>query len=48
MEHEVREMIERHVGDRLAVIKQIEASWSTQSRRPTAKEVEVWITEGRR
>lgn len=47
MEQEVREMIELYVGDKLAVMKQIEDSWSRQTRRPTAAEVEGWITEGR-
>ena len=47
MEQEVREMIELYVGDRLAVMKQIEESWSKQARRPTAEEVDAWIKEGR-
>lgn len=47
MEQEVREMIELYVGDKLAVMKQIEESWGRQTRRPTAEEVEGWITEGR-
>jgi len=47
MEQEVREMIELYVGDKLAVMKQIEASWSKQTRRPTAEEVDAWIKEGR-
>jgi hypothetical protein len=47
MEQEVREMIERYVGDKLSVMKQIEESWSRQSRRPTAEEVEAWMKQGR-
>lgn len=48
MEQEVREIIEQSVGDRLAVMQLIEASWSRQARRPTADEVESWIAEGRK
>ena len=48
MEHEVRQLIEQHVADKLAVLEQVEASWSQQARRPTADEVDAWIAEGRR
>lgn len=47
MEQEVRELLERHVGDRGSALKQIEDSWQTQTRRTTAEEVDAWITEGR-
>lgn len=47
MEQEVRVLLEEHVGDRLSVLDQIEASWGNQSRRPSPDEIEVWIAEGR-
>jgi hypothetical protein len=47
MEQEVRDLLERHVGDRLSALKQIEDSWRVQARRTTAEEVEAWIVEGR-
>jgi plasmid stability protein len=47
MEQEVRDLLERHVGDRGSALKQIEDSWQTQTRRTTAEEVDAWITEGR-
>ena len=47
MEQEVRELINEHVGERLSVLDQIEAAWGKQTRRPTAAEVEGWITAGR-
>lgn len=47
MEQEVRDLLEEYVGERTAVVKQVEASWESQSRRPSAAEVEKWITAGR-
>jgi hypothetical protein len=47
MEQEVRELINEHVGERLSVLAQIEAAWGKQARRPTAAEVDKWITAGR-
>ena len=47
MEQEVREVIEEHVGERQAVLDQIEASWTQQRRRPTAAEVDRWLETGR-
>ena len=47
MEQEVRELISEHVGERLSVLDQIEAAWVKQTRRPTAAEVERWISTGR-
>ena len=47
MEQEVREIVEEHVSEREAVLRQIEASWSRQRRRPTAAEVERWLEIGR-
>jgi len=47
MEQEVREMLEIHVSERRSVMEQIESSWSRQSRRPTADEIETWIGAGR-
>jgi plasmid stability protein len=47
MEHEVREVLEEYVAERDSVLKQIEAAWSRQTRRPTAKQVDRWIVAGR-
>jgi plasmid stability protein len=47
MEQEVREVIEEHVTEREAVLRQIEASWGEQRRRSTAAEVERWLDVGR-
>jgi plasmid stability protein len=47
MEQELRRIIEMYVGDKAAAMKQVEQSWSRQSRRPTAEEVDSWIDEGR-
>ena len=47
MEQEVRDLLEEYVGERSAVVRQIEASWESQSRRPSASEVEKWISAGR-
>jgi plasmid stability protein len=47
MEQEVREILAEHVGERLSVPKQIEESWTEQARRPTAAEIETWMTTGR-
>ena len=48
MEQEVRDLLEEYVGERSAVLRQIEGSWESQSRRPSATEVEKWISAGRR
>lgn len=47
MEQEVREVLEQHVGERASILKQIEASWARQTRRPNAKEIDSWIASGR-
>ena len=47
MEQEVRELISEHVGERVSVLDQIQAAWGKQARRPTATEVEGWISAGR-
>jgi plasmid stability protein len=47
MEQEVREMLEAHLSERRSVLDQIEAAWSRQTRRPSAREVDAWITTGR-
>lgn len=47
MEQEVRELLESHVAERRSVMKQIEAGWRRQARRPTASEIESWIKVGR-
>ncbi len=46
MEQEVRAVLEQHVGDRLALLDEIERSWARQTRRPRAREVEAWIRVG--
>lgn len=47
MEQEVRAVLEQHVGDRRAVLDEIERSWTRQTRRPKAHEVDAWIQAGR-
>lgn len=48
MEQEVRDLLEAHVGERSSVMGQIEASWKKQTRRPSAEEVDSWITTDRK
>ena len=47
MEQEVRELLEEYVAERSSVLKQIEAAWERQSRRPSAREIDGWIDAGR-
>src|SRR5438067_10907305 len=47
MEQQVRDILEQHVAERDSVLKQIEASWARQSRRPESNEIDAWITGGR-
>ena len=47
MEQEVRDLLEASVGERSAVLEQIEAAWTAQTRRPDADEVERWIAADR-
>jgi hypothetical protein len=47
MEQEVRELLETYTSEQRSVLDQIEAGWSRQTRRPTAKEVDAWISAGR-
>ena len=47
MEQEVRDILAQHVAERASVLKQIEASWAGQARRPEASEIEAWIASGR-
>jgi len=47
MEQEVRELLEGYVAERRAVLDQIEAGWSRQTRRPTASEIDGWMGVGR-
>jgi plasmid stability protein len=47
MEQEVRELLEGYVVERRAVLDQIEAGWSKQTRRPTATEIDAWMGVGR-
>lgn len=48
MEQEVREILERHAGDRLSALEQIERLWASQTRKTSPEEIESWIGEGRR
>ena len=48
MEQEVRALLDEYVGDRLALLEQIEAACARQTRRPAAREVDEWIDAGRR
>jgi hypothetical protein len=47
MEQEIRELLETYVSERRSILDQIEEVWGHQTRRPTAEEVETWITAGR-
>ncbi len=47
MEQEVRDILEEYVAERASVLKQIEASWDQQARRPTEQEIDAWISAGR-
>ena len=47
MEQEVRDILEEYVAERASVLKQIEASWERQARRPTGEEIDAWISAGR-
>lgn len=47
MEQEIRDLLEEYVSERASVLKQIEASWATQTRRPSAAEVDEWIAIGK-
>lgn len=48
MEQEVRAILEAQAGDRLSAAEQIEQSWATQARSPSAEEVDSWIGAGRK
>ena len=47
MEQEVRAVLEEHVGDREALLEQIERAWTHQARRPKAVEIDEWLRVGR-
>jgi plasmid stability protein len=47
MEQEVRDLLECHVAERSSVLRQIEASWDRQVRRPDASDIDAWIATGR-
>jgi plasmid stability protein len=47
MEQEVRALLDEYVGDRLALLEQIEAAWRRQRRRPSASDVDAWVETGR-
>jgi len=47
MEQMVRELLEEYAGERSSVLKQVEASWERQARRPSAEEIDAWIAAGR-
>jgi plasmid stability protein len=47
MEQEVRDLLEGYVVERRAILDQIEAGWQQQTRRPTAAEVDTWMSVGR-
>lgn len=47
MEQEVRELLDGYVLERQAVLDQIETSWTRQTRRPSATEIDAWLGVGR-
>lgn len=47
MEQFVRALLEEQTDDRTSVIRQIEASTRNQKRKPSAAEINEWISIGR-
>jgi hypothetical protein len=47
MEPSARELADSYVAERRSALDQIEAGWAAQSRRPTADEVDIWISASR-
>ncbi len=47
MEQEIRLLLVEYIGEREAVLREIEAAWKRQNRRPRAREVDLWIERGR-
>ena len=47
MEQEVRDILAFHARDRLSAISQIERSWASQPRAPSAGEIDSWKKSGR-
>lgn len=47
MEQEVRDILAGHVAERRTVLREIETSWTRQTRRPSAREIAGWIERGR-
>jgi hypothetical protein len=47
MEQEIPESLQAYDSDQRSVLDQIEAGWSCQTRRPTAAEIDAWISAGR-
>jgi hypothetical protein len=47
MEQEVRDLLETYVSEGRSILDQIESAWGCQTRRPTAGEIDAWITNGR-
>ena len=47
MEQEVRNLLQEQVVDRQTALAEIVASWSKQTRRPKAAEIDSWIDAGR-
>ncbi len=47
MEQEVRDLLEEYVSERFSVLRQIEASWERQGRRPSSEDIDAWIEAGR-
>jgi plasmid stability protein len=47
MEQEVRALVAQHVGDREALLDEIEQAWTRQVRRPRPRDVNRWIETGR-
>ena len=43
----MRDILEDYAAERTSVLKQIEAAWEGQVRRPTAEEIYAWIAVGR-
>jgi plasmid stability protein len=48
MEQEVRALLAEYVGERLALLQEIESAWTRQTRRPAAQDIDAWVDAGRR
>ncbi|GBD31515.1 MAG: hypothetical protein KatS3mg081_1226 [Gemmatimonadales bacterium] len=48
MEQEIRLLLAEYLGERRALLEEIESGWERQTRRPSATEIDSWIAAGRK